>query len=311
MKRGFVIASFCVCLASVAFGQAKKETTTSKETTTVTTTTKTVATTPSGYDLTSGLWSVNDATVLGKGQLDLRISGTWIPEPPQDGEQDDFAITPMLIWGVWDNVEMWVNVPIWVGDNGDRGAYSDGNYDTNFGVQWKFLEQQGTWIPSMAVAGSTRIPTGQGSDKMDAEIRLIATNEYDSCIRSHVNLWLASINGTNNQTSQSFIDAGNDDTFADRQPGDFTGYSRDLQWGLGVGLDGPIGDNLRWVLDTVYRSSESVGESNIWEADGGIEWRLAENHLLGFGARASLDHGNSTDIPDYGFRMTYAITLVK
>jgi hypothetical protein len=309
MKRGLLFTAICLCSAGLVYGQTKTETT--REKTTVTTTTTTTTSTTSGWDLTTELWSFEDATPVCKGQLDLRFTFRWIPEPATPGEQDDFVIQPSLVWGVWDNVEVSVSLPIWVGDNGDRGAYEDGNYDTYLGVLWRFLEPQGYW-PAMAVAGHARIPTGQGSDKMDGEVRLVLTNEYDSGIRSHVNGWVKSANGTNDQTSKAFRDANVDDTLDDRGPNDKTGYTRDFQWGFTVGLDGPIPrwDTARWVLNYIHRASEFYGYNDVDEIEGGIEWQVADAHKVGLSAKANLDHSNNEQ-PDYSASFTYSISLMK
>jgi len=310
--RRLVLSSCCLFVAGAAFGQAKKETTTTttKESTTVTTTTKKVAT-ESGWDLTTELWNITDATPVPHGQIDLRFTVRWIPEPPDSSEQDDFIFQPSIVWGVFENVETSINVPIWFGDGEDRGNDQDGNYDTNWGALWRFYQGEGYW-PAMALASTVRIPTGEGSDKLDAELRLALTNEYDSGLRSHVNGWLKTVNGTNNDTSPFIRNSRIDDTFDDRGPNDTSGYTRDFQWGVGVGLDGamPRMENVRWVLDCIYRSSETNGENDIVEAEGGFEWQVADNQKVGLSAKANLDHGNN-DIAPYAASFTYAISLKK
>lgn len=307
MKRGLVLASLSLIVGGTALGQAKKEEKVAEKTT-VRTETKTVA--PSGWDLTTELWSFADARPIACGQFDVRLTARWIPEPTQRNEDDDFIFQPSIVWGIAENIEVWANVPIWVGDSGDRGAYEDGNYDTNFGVLWRFLEPQGAWVPAMALGGALRVPTGDGSDGVDAEVRLALTNEYDSGLRSHINGWLKTVNGTNNETSAAFRTGFWDDTFDDRLVGDRTGYTRDFQWGFSAGLDGPITDTWRWVANYVHRSSETYGETDINELEGGLEWQVADAHKVGISAKMNADHGNE-DIPDYSASLTYAITLAK
>ncbi len=276
-------------VVSIAFGQqkpAEKPQATESEVTTIRTETRTVT---SGWDLTTELWSMEDATPVREGQLDLRFTGRWFPDSTSD-DDDDVIIQPSLVWGPAENWEVSANVPIWVGDAGDRGAYEDGNYDTFLGVLWRFREPEG-WCPALALAGHARIPTGSGSEGVDGELRLILTNEYDSGIRSHVNVWAKTANGERSPDEPNI---------------------RDFQYGGTVGLDGPIGDtgDLRWVGDYVYRISNYDGGGGEHLSEVGLEWRASERHKFGISSQISLDHA-SANVADYSFNLTWALTLAQ
>lgn len=291
MKRLFPY----VCVMAMAMPALAQETT--RETTTVTTTTTTVS---SDFDLLGELWSIQDAVPVRCGQVDLRLTGQWITSsaPANRGDSgDDFIITPSLVWGAAENVELFVNVPVWVGNGGDipgiqgvnddgsldRGL--DGNYDAYVGFLWRFSEQVDYW-PAAAVQMTARVPTGDGSSGVDGEARLVLTNDYDGGLRSHFNIFGYSSNGDN-------ID-----------------NNRHLQYGVAVGMDGPLCDDgsVRWVLDYLNRSSTEYGNSNTNLVDVGWQWKMSDMSNLGMSVQIGLDHSDD-EAPNFGAKLTYAHSL--
>ena len=174
-----------------------------------------------GNDLLDELWNMQDANPIATGRWDLRFTFGWVTEsaPANLGESgDDFFIQPSWVWGVCEDMQLTFSVPIWVGNGGDVGAIEDGNGDLYVNLLWKFAEQADDW-PAMAVSASGRFPTGEDSDGMDGELRLILTNDYSSGMRSHINVFAMSSNTSNDEGL------------------------RDLQYGLVVGMDGPLCSN--------------------------------------------------------------------
>jgi hypothetical protein len=254
-----------------AFAQGKKPD--SKEVTTVTTTTTTVA---SDVDLLGGeTFNVIDATPLKECTVDLRLSGRWI-------ESHEWIVQPEIVWGAVENLELSVTTPVWV-----DGEPEEGNYDTYLGTLWRFREQQDYW-PAMALGSSIRIPTGEGSNGLDAELRLSMTNEYDNGLRSHLNFFASTVNTDNNENARHF------------------------QYGAVVGLDGPLCADgaVRWVVDYMYRISkdENGGRMNIGEA--GWQWQIADAHKLGMSVQAGLDHAEDST-PNIGAALTYSYTIAN
>jgi hypothetical protein len=255
------------------------------ETTTITTTTTTVE---SEFDLIGELWSVQDATPVECGSVDLRFTGQWITAnaPANKGDSDDdFVLTPSIVWGIAEEVEVFARVPSWIGDGGnipgDEGEV--GNFDTYAGLLWRFVDGD---TMDWAFQGTARIPTGDQSNGIDGEFRLIVTNEYESGLRSHFNLFAYTSNTTN-------ID-----------------NNRHLQCGAVVGLDGPLGDSgdLRWVLDYMNRTSTEYGHGNTNLLDVGWQWQMADNSKLGMSAQVGLDHSDD-EAPNFGATITYAHAL--
>ncbi|MEK6676219.1 MAG: hypothetical protein AABZ47_11275 [Planctomycetota bacterium] len=305
MRRFLVLASLSLFFVGSAFGQqgqpakpAEKPKAQESEKTTITQRESKIA--KAGYDVLTELWSFEDATPVSTGQVDLRLTLRWFPEPAVD-DDDDSIVQPSIVWGVAENWELSAAVPAWLCDNGNRGPYEDGNYDTFLGALWRFAEQEGYW-PAMALGAKVRIPTGEGSDGIDGVLRLNLTNEYDSGIRSHVNGLLKTVN-TNNDNNLTDDDDFNWWTYG-------SGGARDFQWGVVLGLDGPLSDDARWVVDVIHRSSETNGQHNITQADAGLEYQLADNQRLGWAFNASLDHANN-DAPYYGVSLTYAYSLAR
>jgi hypothetical protein len=254
---------------------------------------------PSDFYLLRELWSVKDAVPIPCGQLDLRLTGQWITAgaPANRGDSgDDFIITPGLVWGAADDFELFLNVPVWVGSGGEipgirpdpitGGTESglDGNADAYLGFLWRFADQVDYW-PAAALQFTGRFPTGVRSSGIDVEGRLILTNEYDSGLRSHLNVWGTSANGDNFEELRHF------------------------QYGGSIGVDGPLaGDDLRWVLDYMYVSSRELGNSGTNLADVGWQWRISDVHNLGMSVQIGLDHSDD-EAPNFGAKVTYAYAL--
>jgi hypothetical protein len=308
MKR--IVTFFSVlCFAVPAIAQND---TVRRETTTVTTTTTTTATvTDTSYDLL-GLETFNflDATTLQDGTVDLRIAGRWVDSPDnrkqvytittedddEDDQGDQIILIPEIVWGATDRLELWVSVPFWV-----DGEPEEGNYDTNVGGQWRISDLDEN-CPAWALASQIRVPTGDGSNGIDWELRLILTNEYESGLRSHLNIFGITVNT---------------DNYAD---------PRDFQYGAVAGLDGPLNDSgsLRWVFDYFYRSSYSEGsEPDLLyypsvdpdtggekrnTAELGLQWQINECNKLGFAVQAGLDHAEN-ETPEWAGSLTYAYTI--
>jgi len=258
-----------------------------------------------GVDLTVPQWLMNDAQPMDCGTVDLRLRTYWETDsfPANNGDSDDdYVVEPAIYWGIAENWEVWARNQAWLGDSGDRNAFADGNYDTWIGAMWRFRDQEGFW-PAMALQAEARIPTGDGSSGIDGELRLNLTNEYDSGIRSHVNVFGIVTNGNNAENVQ--MDDDNPGQFVPDDSLD----ARNTQYGLVVGLDGPLGDsgNLRWVADYMNRSSYYFGRSNMNVLELGVEWKMSDETKLAIGGRAGLD--DEEDTLNFGFGATYSYTI--
>ena len=166
MYRTFTV----LCVLSIVGSAIAQE----SEVTQVTTTT----TASGSTDLIGGLWFMDDATVLDTGAVDLRFTFGFLTggEPFNNGDaDDDFVFTPSLYWGAAENLEVFASVPIWMGDGGDAGALDEGNADTNVGFTWRIAEPV-DGMHAMALKSTFRIPTGDNSNGIDFEERVIDDN---------------------------------------------------------------------------------------------------------------------------------------
>jgi hypothetical protein len=297
MKRGFVVASVMALLASVAVAQEEDRTVETATTTTVS----------SGANLIGELWSVNDTVPIARDQVDLRFTFKYFTDwEISDG--DDFIAQPSILWGAWDNGQVSVRVPFWLGKGGDMGPFEDGNGDVYIGALWRLMDQVDYW-PSLALSAEGRFPTGDGSSGVDGKVSLLLTNDYESGVRSHFNAFIQSVNGDNLESSN--IDPTSE--AADNTFGEINNVTaRDLRWGAIVGLDGPLtaDGSLRWVVDYAYQNSYTTGQDNIQLVDVGWEWALAEGQMLGMSGQFNVEQDHD-DVPNYGVALTYSMALVR
>ncbi len=300
MKRAFsVVCVLSVCAA--AFGQESDVTTS-----------KTIE--PGNEDLMSSMWFMEDATPIETGTVDLRIGFNWVTStsPANVGDSDDdYILTPEIVWGACDNVEVSLRVPAWIGDGGDRESFQDGNYDTYVGMLWRVHEQEG-YHPAIALSSTVRIPTGDGSRGIDAELRAVFSNEYDSGVRSHVNIFGATVNTNNADNPRMARSTSLGKLFAPNASVGFGSKSldpRSFQWGFVIGMDGPLCRDgaVRWVADYMIRSSQYDGRSSMNMVELGSEWNIADGHKLGLSTQIGLDH--TGDTPNFGAGFAYSYTI--
>lgn len=262
------------------------------------------------------LWFFQDAVPTPTGMVDLRLSGGWQTAsfPANNGHSsDDYIMTPALYWGFAENWEASINVPVWMGGGGDRDGYIKGNYDTNVGVMWRFLEQADGRPFDMALIGNFRIPTGYKSQGVDYEVRLAMTHTYDNDWRAHFNFWGNFVNGNNDNSQRARARAAR----AEFGPlGDFVlddpykAGRRSTQYGGNLGFDMPLCANgdVRMVVDYLARNSRTKGQ-NWWHIlQAGWEWQMTDANRMGFSFFYNLD--NSTDAPTSGAQLTLAYALL-
>lgn len=257
-----------------------------------------------GPDTLDSLWHFQDAVPAAPGLTDLRFSFGW-ESGTLNSEGDELVLTPRLIWGFSEGHEVSLAVPIWLGDAGNRGDFEDGNYDAKVGWLFRVMEQEGDG-PAVAMAVNLRVPTGDNSENIDGEFRLIATRDYgDNGLRSHCNLFVKHVSGSNNRI-ESDDRMGRRFGLAGAKSGE---NDRDFQYGVVLGMDGPLCKEgaVRWVFDYMHRSSMTRGENNWNVAAAGWEWTMSEADRLGMSVQVNLDR--STDGADVGAVMTFAHAL--
>ncbi len=235
-----------------------------------------------GPDLFAPLF-MEDAVPLQTGQLDLRLAFEYVTT---DRLADRYVLSPKIVWGAAEGLELSATVPVDVGESGNRADGSNGNGDTLLGGLWRFAEQEDYW-PAMALSATLRAPTGDDSSGVDLELRLVMTNEYEGDLRSHINVYGKSANGDNSRRD-----------------------ARDLQYGIVAGMDGPLcmDGAVRWVADFVHRSSEFDGDSNASLLEFGAEWSIDDANKFGLSTHFAVDGRDST--PDFGAKINYVWSVL-
>jgi len=237
----------------------------------------------------------DDANVQPTGTMDFRLrfdylteSSYSIPSNSRGGaEDDDAAIGLQWYWGPCDNVEVFADLPINLGDGNYTGDGFEGNYDLSIGMSYKFWEE-GTfaeWMPAFALKGTMRTPTGYHSSGIDGELRGLWTKTIAGDLRGHFNAFAATINGDNDVNA------------------------RDFQWGFVFGADMPISDarDLWLMLDYIHRSSEHDGNGNMNMLEAGLEWKVDDSQSVHFTTQVGLD--GDGDTPNWGARLAYTYEL--
>jgi len=294
-----------LALVAAAFGQESEKTTVKV--------TETKVTPPAGtWNVLDELWNFKDAVPVPCGEVQLRGTFRWetAGAPANRGDSsDDFVVQPSLVWGAAENIELSVTVPVWVGDGGEIPGQSDGQADTYASGLWRAWDQVDYW-PAGAFSTTIRIPTGVRSDGMDAELRWILTNDYDSGVRGHFNVWVETVNTTNGETNPNQDMEDGDLPWLTFSDDDVVADPRDFQYGASLGVDGPLSDDgsVRWVADYVYKASQYNGNGGLNLFDVGFEWQVNESSKLGMSALIPADHAEN-EAPNFGAAVTYAMAL--
>ncbi len=235
-----------------------------------------------GPDLSSPLF-LDDAIPVPTGHLDLRFRLDWLTGDTTNGG-DDFVFGTSLYYGIADRTQLSVDLPFKVGngsdksDGGVRGFSSNG--DATVGLLYQFMDQT-DGMPAMAVQTNFRFRTGYRSSPLDMQVRLLMTNEYDSGVRSHLNLSTETENG----------------------------YFGRWNWDAVVGADGPLCADgaVRWVMDFAHLNSELNNGGNSTYVEVGSEWTMDNGQTLGLMTQYGLDNHDRTD--EWGARMMWVIPL--
>jgi hypothetical protein len=290
-----VLTVLCVLtVGTVVFAQETME-----ESTSATTATTTTYSPQNGELDLKGPFLFDDATAVKTNTFDFRLNFAYdtasgrIPDYRSQptfggqrrsrGRDDGFAITPSIHWGPLENLEVFLAVPMNVGDGKQDKWGFDGNYDSQLGVHYQFI-READWYPSVALRATGRFPTGYRSNGVDGELKGLMTKTIIPRLRAHANAFISTVNGNNNPNARHF------------------------QWGFTLGMDYELcKDCLYAVVDYAHRSSYSYGVSNINLAEVGLEWFVFENNRLGLSTQFGLDDNEET--PNWGMMVKWVFEV--
>lgn len=198
----------------------------------------------------------------------------------RDGETDDsFTLTPSIKYGITDDLFVELEVlPINLGDGGEQG-----NGDLGLTVFYQCTHEDDV-MPAIASWIEMRIPTGEGSSGVDAELHLNLSKSVATNCRAHLEGFVETANGGR----------GGDDE-----------NRRAFQWGIGPGFDYRISDQTIAVINYLHRSSEEYGHSNQNILQLGMAHEITEGQHLKLAVDIGLD--NHEETPNFGTKVQWAI----
>ncbi|MCC7316647.1 MAG: hypothetical protein IT419_17790 [Planctomycetes bacterium] len=210
------------------------------------------------------------------GEWELELGTEWYTG---SGGADLFLVQE-LSYGICRDMRIELEVePLNLGDGGDQG-----NGDLGLSFLHRIVHEDGM-MPSIAYWTDLRIPSGQGSSGVDAELHLGVSKNLSPRLQLNFNAFVATLNGGRSPEERQ-----------DR---------RSFQWGLGPGVDYAFTDQTVGVLNYLLQSSEEegAGDENILEL--GLLQQLTKNQTLKFAIDVGLDGREET--PDFGAKIQWEI----
>jgi hypothetical protein len=213
-----------------------------------------------------------------KGEWELEMPFAWSTR--SNHQRDDLNLSTELSYGVTDDASVEIEVlPITLGQGGDQG-----NGDLGLTLFNRFVRESGN-IPAVAGWIEMRIPCGQGSSGVDAELHAAITKTIAPKFRAHVEGFVETANGGRGEEDRD-----------DHRP---------FQWGLGPGFDYQFTDRDVAVLNYLNRTSDQRGEHNENLLQIGAYHLVSEHQTIKAGIEIGLDGQRETS--NFGFKIQYEI----
>jgi len=222
-----------------------------------------------------GPYFLRSADPEGLGVIALKLKYEYVKEH----KDEDHELEGILEWGMAENWEFILEVPVELGD-----GKVEGNGDiAEFGFHTRLWEES-EMMPAFAVRNLVRLPTGYHSDGVDYTLIGLFTKTLTSDgLRCHFNPFLKSINGN-------------------QEEGD-----RDFRWGAALGMDYKLSDEVRVIADYIHQNSEEEGNRNQHSVELGLDWEFAPEQTISVATEFELDGDNSGD--DFSARVQYMIDV--
>ena len=256
-----------------------------------------------GFDV-EGPVSMRSADVQEQGTFDLKIVFDY--GTSSDGSDDDYGNRVEVQWGVCPDNEIVFKLPINYGDG------EEGNADVSIGWQWKLYDQQ-DWIPATAIYNELRLPTGNGSEGVDWEIRGVFTWDVNpGTCRLHVNPFIRVMDGDNVATNARHdLDRNRGNSSSNR--GNFFGNRRNdvsarhFAAGGIIGFDHRLTDSTVVNIDYILDSGRLDGYSMQHSMEAGMDYQLTDNQMLAWATRWTLDGDDQGD--NWGLSLSYIFSF--
>ena len=241
---------------------------------------------------------MRSADVQEEGTFDLKLLFDY--GTSSDRSDDDYGNRVELQWGVYADHELVFKLPINYGDG------EEGNVDVSVGWQWRLLEADGGWMPAMAVYNELRLPTGNGSEGVDWELRGVFTWELEpgKC-RMHLNPFIRFMDTGNLETN--LADARRDDDLGFLFGDDDEVSGRHFAAGGIIGFDHRLTDSTVVNFDYILDSGRLDGYSMQHSMEAGMDYQLSDNQTLTWATRWTMDGDDQGD--NWGFTLGYNFTF--
>lgn len=234
---------------------------------------------PFHYREISDFFNIREAySNVEKGEWEFETTFEW--ETKSGGSDDDFGPVFSLKYGITDTFHVELEIErINLGDGGDQG---NGELALIvFKEWWKEAEI----LPAFATWGEMRIPSGQGSSGVDAELHFNLTKTLLPNFRGHFEGFVETANGA--------------------RGGEDEDERRSFQWGVGPGFDYSFSEDTIAALNYLMRSSEEEGHHNQNILQFGLAQRIAKNQHVKFAVDVGLDGAEET--PNFGAKLLWSI----
>ncbi|MFQ6049144.1 MAG: hypothetical protein ACE5K7_07255, partial [Phycisphaerae bacterium] len=189
------------------------------------------------YREVSDFFNIREANPqVARGQWEIEVGGAWVTN--SDGTDDDVLFPEVTLkYGFTDDFFVEIeNLPLNLGDGGDRG-----NGDLALVAFYRFVRENQS-IPAVAGWAEMRIPSGQGSSKVDAEFHANLTKTFGERFRVQFEGFVETANGGRGQEDEN---------------------RRHFQWGLGPGLDYQFDEKTLGLMNYRIASSEQRGRREV------------------------------------------------
>jgi len=275
-----------------ALAYANQDKTTQTESTSTTTTTTT--TVDSERMNPGGPIDMRSSYAMPAGVFEVKNTFGW--GTARNGEDDDYLYELELDYGLVDNHQLILVLPVELGD-----GQVEGNADLTLGWHWQFTAEEGS-MPGLGMRNFIRVPSGVHSDGMDYRWVGLVTKTLTDKARLHFNPFFETRCFRDDEDEDEAFDGDwgwNDDEDV-AEEGDFV-------WGGIIGLDYDVCPNVLLVWDYIYRSGDYDGVRDQHSFQVGFDWALAERQTLGFVTNVGLDGDGYGDA--LGAELSYAIAF--
>jgi len=239
------------------------------------------------------------------GELEWKNVFGW--STSRNGEDDDYEYELELEYGLVENHELLLSLPVEIGD-----GEVEGNADITVGWHWRFVEEEGD-MPSLGMRNFFTLPTGVHSHGVDYRwVGLISKNITDKA-RLHFNPFIEVIDICDSDDDD---DDGNwngwgwgsgwNNGWNGWNDGD-DGERGDFVWGAIIGADYAMSPDFAVVWDYVWRSGDVEGLHDQHALQVGFEWAFADHQKLAMTTNVGLDGDGEGEA--LGAQMSYIIAF--